>query len=130
MMLGLDTSILVDLEKGKRETIEKIKTIAAMHKSQGCISFISYLEFYHGIIDRNVRNYEKAYLYLNMYPVLQSTKRTAEICAQFRKKYDKKGIPFSLSDLLIAAQIFEHNLVLVTKDKDFEKIEEIRKIML
>lgn len=130
MMIALDTSIIIDLEKGKKETIERIREISSLHKSQGYIPFMSYLEFYYGIIGREVEKFEKAYLYLNKYPLLQNSKKTAEICAQIRKKYEKKGLTFSLSDLLIAAQVFENNLLLVTKDKDFERIDDVQKIII
>ncbi|HLC36504.1 MAG TPA: PIN domain-containing protein [archaeon] len=32
--------------------------------------------------------------------------------------------------MLIASQAIENNLTLITKDKDFEKIEELQKIVL
>ncbi|MBI2142325.1 PIN domain-containing protein [Candidatus Woesearchaeota archaeon] len=45
-------------------------------------------------------------------------------------KYDKKGIILSLADLIIASQVKETNMTLVTKDKIFERIEEINKVLL
>ena len=36
----------------------------------------------------------------------------------------------ALADLLISSQVIENNLILVTMDKDFEKIESLKKIIL
>jgi len=41
---------------------------------------------------------------------------------------EKYNLP--LADLVIASQTLEYNCILVTKDKDFEKIKEIDKIIL
>ena len=45
-------------------------------------------------------------------------------------KYDKKGETLPLADFLIASQVIENNMLLVTADKDFDKIEELRKIVI
>jgi predicted nucleic acid-binding protein len=40
-----------------------------------------------------------------------------------------KGV-ISLADLIIASIVIEKGMILVTSDKDFEKIEELRKIII
>ena len=50
--------------------------------------------------------------------------------ADLKYKYEKKGIVVPLADLIIASIAIENNAVLVTSDKDFEKIEELKKIII
>ena len=130
MIIALDTSILIDVELGDSETIAKLKEITAIHTDPAYIPFISYMEFYYGISERGPARFEKAYSFLQKFPFLTPTKRTAEIQGELRKKYHEKGIILSLADLLIASQVKEHNFILITKDKDFLQIEEIKKIII
>src|SRR3989338_1088516 len=99
MILTLDTSILIDLEEANLETIEKLKQLSRTHPSPAHLTFISYFEFYFGITERSPKNFQKAYDFLQKFPILQPTKRTAEILAKIRKEYEKKGQPLPLADL-------------------------------
>ncbi len=130
MIIALDTSILIDVESGNTETIAKLKKITTIHPNPAYVPFVSYMEFYYGISERSLTKFEKAYAFLQKFPFLTPTKRTAEIQGELRRKYHKKGITLPLADMLIASQIKEHNFILVTKDKDFQQIEEIRKIII
>ncbi len=130
MIITLDTSILIDLEQAIPETIEKLKRLSEVHHAPAHLTFISYFEFYYGITARSPKNYQKAYEFLQKFPVLQPTKRTAEILAKIRKEHEKKGQTLPLADLLIVSQVQEHNLLLVTKDKDFQMFENIQKVIL
>ena len=69
-------------------------------------------------------------IFLKKFNVLHTTNSSAEILSDLKIKYDKKGIALSLADLLSASIVIDNNLVLVTKDKDFERIEELKKIIL
>lgn len=129
MIITLDTSILIDLEQAIPETIEKLKKLSSIHHAPAHITFISYFEFYFGIMNRSPKNIQKAYEFLQKFPVLQPTKRTAEILAKLRKDHEKKGQTLPLADLLIASQVQEHNLLLVTRDKDFQIFENIQKVI-
>jgi len=130
MILTLDSSILIDLEKGIQQTKEKIRKLAIIHPDPAPISFMAYVELYTGMLEKKPKKFEKASMFLQQFPFLPLTKRTAEIMATFKKKYDERGISLSLADVLIASQVKEHNLLLVTKDKDFGKVEEINKIII
>jgi len=67
---------------------------------------------------------------LNSFPLLDLGFKTSDILSDLKLKYEKKGLSFSLSDLLIAAQVIENDLILVTRDRDFEGIRELKKIIL
>jgi len=130
MVLVLDTSILISLEKRRKDIIKKIKEISSVHQEPAVITFISYFEFLFGIKDKNLKNEEKAIAFLNKFGVLKINRETARISADLKYKYNKKGFELSLSDLLIASQAIENNMTLVTTDKDFEQIEELKKIII
>jgi predicted nucleic acid-binding protein len=68
--------------------------------------------------------------FINKFICLYATKKTAEKLADLKYKYGKKGIIMSLADFMISAQVIENNGTLVTKDRIFEKIEEMDKIIL
>ena len=130
MILTFDTSILIDLEEAIPATIESLKKLSSIHQVAACLTFIPYFEFYFGITGRSPKNYQKAYEFLQKFSFLQPTKRTAEILAKIRKDHEKKGQTLPLADLLIVSQVQEHNLLLVTKDKDFQMFDAIQKIIL
>ena len=68
--------------------------------------------------------------FINKFNCLKASVMTAQILAELKHKYEKKGIQIGLADLIIASQAKESNMTLVSMDKTFEKIEEINKIIL
>jgi predicted nucleic acid-binding protein len=129
MSLVFDTSILIELERKNPEIIKKISFLARDYPNYPQLSFMSYYEFIRGLKINKDKNYKKKLDFINKFSILKTSKKTAEILADLRIKYDKKGISLSLTDLFISAQVIENQLILVTKDKDFEKIDELKKII-
>ena len=68
--------------------------------------------------------------FIEKFPFLNIKKETARILSDLKYNYEKKGITLPLADLLIAAQTIENNMTLVTMDKGFERIEELKKIII
>ena len=130
MILVFDTSIIVDIERNNIDIINKIKKLIKLHPSEAKITFITYYEFLKGVEKRKIKTKEKAIEFINKFGLLDINKRTAEILAELKIKYDRLGIEFSLADLLIAAQTIENQMLLVTKDKNFDKIKELNKFIL
>lgn len=130
MALVLDTSVLIDIERKRKTTIDKIKEIYKSHITPPKITFINYFEFYEGLIEKNVKSRNALMSFINKFPCLHASKITAEILANLKYRYEKKGIVIGLADLIIASQVIETNATLITKDKTFEKIDEINKIIL
>ena len=130
MTLVLDTSILIAIEKKDKETINKIEELSKAHYAPAAITFVNYFEFYFGAMAKNIRNRQVMAEFINKFNCLKASEKTAEILAELKYKYDSKGITFALADLIIASQVIENNMVLLTKDKDFEKISELRKVIL
>ena len=125
MHLILDTSIVIELERKNKEIISKLEELKEIYPSHPKISFITYFEILEGISRKSEENREKAKAFLELFDVIQTTKITAQNLVILREKYE-----FPMPDLLIASHVMETNSVLVTKDTDFEQIEEIEKIIL
>ena len=130
MTLVLDTSILIAIEKKDKAILNKIEELSKVHYIPAAITFVNYFEFYFGAMAKNIRNRQVMAEFINKFSCLKASEKTAEILAELKYKYDGKGITIALADLIIASQVIENNMVLVTKDRDFEKINELRKIIL
>ncbi|MFH1649198.1 MAG: PIN domain-containing protein [Candidatus Woesearchaeota archaeon] len=121
-MIALDSSILVDLDRGNRNTQTKLREILRTLEGAPALPFISYAEFVYGTLGRA----KQTSLQLDKLIFLTPTRRTAEIVAKLKLEQETKGKPLPLADIMIAAQAREHNLTLVTKDSDFLGIEGIK----
>lgn len=130
MTLLLDTSILIGIQRKEKEVIAKIDELKKTHFRPASISFINYFEFYAGLIDKNVKNRQINIDFINKFNCLKASSITAEILALLKDKYEKKGIIMGLADLIVASHAKENNMILVTKDKAFEKIDDINKIIV
>jgi len=123
--LIFDTSILVDLDRGRIDTIKKIEDLRKMYPLPATIGFIAYFEFLLGLKDKSIKNKEKSKEFIEKFNVLQTTKNTADKLVELKQKYE-----LPLADLLIASQVLENNGILITKDNDFKAINEIEKIII
>ncbi len=130
MTLLFDTSILIDLERKHPETMKQIKELAKGYPLPAVIAFVSEYEFLFGTKEKNLKNKLKALYFLKKFLVLHTSQQTSPLLADLKYKYDKKGISLPLADLLIATLTIENNKILVTKDKDFAQIEELKKIFI
>ena len=130
MSLVFDTSILIAIERGDKEAINELENLYKSHPSSPQLTFISFFEYLTGLKIRKNKSFQNNLIFLKKFNVLHTTNSSAEILSDLRIKYDQKGITLSLADLLSASIVIDNNLVLVTKDKDFEKIEELKKIIL
>ncbi len=123
--LILDTSIVIEIERGNKEIIKKLNGLKVMHPSPPKISFITYFEFIHGLRKKSLKNKEASMNFIKFFEIVQTTKETAEFLSDLKGKYE-----LSLTDLFIASHVIEGRGILVTRDKDFERITEINKIFL
>lgn len=125
MNIILDTSILIELERGNKEVISGVDELRKLYPAPAKISFINYFEFLYGLKDKSIKNKEKSKSFVELFEVIQTTKKTANNLVNLKQKYE-----LPLADLLIASQTLETNGLLVTKDKDFERIDEIDKVII
>ena len=130
MSLVFDTSILIAIERNDKEILEKLKELRIIYSSSPKITFVTYFEYLVGLKIRKNKGYYNNLLFLKKFNVLQTTNSTSEILSDLKIKYDKKGQVISLADLLMASIVIDNGLILITKDKDFEIIDELKKIIL
>ena len=127
MTLVLDASVLIDIERSNKETLLKLEELRKVHPGMLHISFPVYVEILRGI-ESSSRSKTAKMEFLESIPVLSVTKETAKIIVKLLLKYKNK--PIAIFDLFTAAQAIEGNFTVVTKDKDFEQIEELDKVVL
>ncbi len=130
MTLILDTAILINIERREKSVIEKIEIIVKTDPVPASITFINYFEFLHGLKLKSQQNREKSMKFIEEFYCLQTTKKTALILSDLKHKYEKSGKSFSLADMIIASQAIENNMTLLTTDRQFQEIEELKKIIL
>ena len=107
-----------------------IESLISIHPVPAKITIITLFEFLYGILEKSPKNIEKLRSFINNFSVLNTTEKTADLLARLKYKYEKQGLLISLSDLLIASLVIESNMTLLTRDTDFEKIEELNKVIL
>ena len=125
MILVFDTSILIELNRGNKEIIRKISELKKIYPANVKISFISYFEFLYGLRNKSEKNKYKPIEFIEKFEIIQTSKDTANILINLKQNYE-----LPLADLLIAAHVQEVRGILVTRDRDFEKIEEMKSILL
>lgn len=130
MTLVLDTSVLIAIERGEKKVMEKLDDLSKTYLMFPKISFMSYFEFVIGLKIKKPKRVDDLFVFVNSFNCLQITKATADILSDLKIKYDGKGVTLSLTDLLIASQVIENNMILVTRDNDFSLIEELNSIMI
>ena len=130
MTLVFDTSIIIALEKNDENVITKIQELLKNYRLPPATTFLNLFEFLLGVKIKPPKKAKEAVTFIKKFDILNSTERTSELLADLKYKYDRKGMALSLSDLIIASLVIENDMVLVTMDKDFEKIEELNKELI
>ena len=125
MILVFDTSILIELDRGNKEIIRKLSDMRKVYPANAKISFVSYFEFLYGLRNKLEKNKYKSMDFIEKFDIIQTSKDTANLLINLKQNYE-----LSLSNLLIAAHTREVKGILVTKDKDFEKIKELKSIII
>jgi len=128
MSFVIDTSVLIDITNDRKEVITKLNEIKG--KSVPQITLMTDFEFRYGLKDKSEKNQMKLLEFLNEFIMINTTRATSVILTELKYKYDKLGVSLSLTDLMIAALTIENNYVLITRDNDFKKIEELNSIIL
>jgi predicted nucleic acid-binding protein len=130
MTLLLDSSVLFQIEKGNSQLLERLEACGKQHPGRPCISFITLVEYLVGYENMSMEKKVRAQEFLWQFSVLHTTNATAWLLSSLKYKYAKKGKQKSITDLFIASQALEHSMLLITLDKDFSDIDEIKKVVL
>ena len=127
-MLVLDTNILIDIEKNNVPVKEHLKRY--VHLGAPAISTLTYAEFLYGYLSKQKDGVEQAIRILDLYRTLHTTKKSSRLIAELQYDLEKRGTPLPLADIITAAIVLENNATLITRDKDFNRIEKIKVIFL
>lgn len=106
----LDTTVIIDCLRGRKEAVGFLTEIASEGSSVGCCA-INIAEVYAGMRE-NERQVTKKFL--DSLEYYEATRNLAELAGEYKKEYAGKGITLSLSDVIIAAVAISNNLILVT----------------
>ena len=121
----VDTSALLALRKGITSIGNRIKQIT--EGEHLAIASPSVFELLDGATKDE---FEKTELLLSQSEVLPLTHEAAHLSAKLSNQLKKSGKTVSKIDLFIAAIALEHNLQVITLDTDFQRIPNLKAIIL
>ena len=110
---------------------EKIITqIKALTHDPLYITFFTLCEFYLGIINKSEKKKKDFLDRIEEYPLLNTTKNTGFIFCDLWHHLQKEGKIIPHFDLFIASLAIEYNMTLLTLDKDFDQIPNVKKMVI
>lgn len=121
----IDTNIIIDYLKGIPQTVSFLQKT---NLSGFAVSVISVGEILEGLVGQPREELRRRELedFLAAQRIIDIDKEAAEIFAKIRADLRSKGKLIDNFDILIAATALKHSLTLMTKDKDFERIEDLQ----
>jgi tRNA(fMet)-specific endonuclease VapC len=124
MRVALDTNRITDLFRGDLELAEQLSTAEEVW-----IPLVSLGEikagFHGGTRQRRNEGLLNRLLAKPTVGVLLPGRETAEHYARLFVQLKRAGTPVPDNDLWIAAQVIEHDLVLITRDRHFSQIPQL-----
>ncbi len=127
MKVAIDSNRYTDLCRGDRRTIEVVESaheiympLIVLGELRAGFAYGTRLEKNESILNKFL-NEEGVFV---LCPDEQTTRFYADIYAFLRKK----GKPIPTNDLWIAALVWQHNLVLLARDSDFDSIPQLARI--
>lgn len=125
MRYMLDTNICVYAIKHKPENV--FKHLQEINPQDICISSITYAELVYGVEKSNAREKNKVALslLLSNISVLRFDDNAAEEYGKIRADLQKKGVSIGSLDMLIAGHALSSECILVTNNKEFERVTDL-----
>jgi len=123
----LDTNVIIKLLNGDGETVKLLDNTNGIFY----IPCITVGELYYGANkskqkNNNIRLFNE---FVSEYPILDINKNTAEVYGIVKHNLSKIGFTIPENDLWIASIAIENGLVLISYDKHFTNIENLRLII-
>jgi tRNA(fMet)-specific endonuclease VapC len=118
----LDTNAAISLLAKKQELTEFISSADGIY-----ISSVVLGELYYGAEKsaRILENVKRVDELAAQYPVLNCDARTASIFGRLRRVLERKGRPNQANDIWIAATALQYSLTLLTRDADFNHVDNL-----
>ena len=115
----LDSSIWIDIERGKSSTIALTQPL--IDKNQVCLVDLIVAELLRGT--KSLKDYQ---LLKKAFAAFSQLTTSWEKVAQLAFEVGRKGYTPPLTDLYIAQCVWENKKILITRDKDFAHIANCR----
>ena len=122
--LILDTDVVIDFLRGKRETVEKLKRLRETY--QFIVTTITVFKLYFGAYKSHKRERRllEVKTFLNTLLILELDEVSAEIAGKIAAELSKGGEPIDVRDLLIGSIAISHTIPLLTNNvKHFERLK-------
>jgi len=121
--LLVDTNVLIDYSKGKRDFLKKL---LVKQKDGKVVLYVNPIVIAEYFTDKNLKHEEKfreSLNFINLFGVLQITKKIGILAGELMRE----GLVYSIGDALIAANCLLSNLALATRNKKhFEKVSDLK----
>ena len=124
MRVALDTNRITDLFRGDLELAEQLSTAEEVWVPLIALGEIK-AGFQGGTQQRRNESLLNRLLAKPTVDVLLPGRETAEQYARIFVQLRRAGTPVPDNDLWIAALVLEHDLVLITRDRHFERIPQV-----
>ena len=119
----LDTNIIIDFFRNKQNVVDKILVMNNIF-----VSVTSVGELYYGAyLSKNPEiNIDKINVFLKKVNILEIDEDTAKAYGKIKFKLKVKGNPIPENDIWIASISIQHNLELLSNDKHFKYIDDLK----
>lgn len=125
MRLMIDTNRYSDADRGDAAVISRFERASELWVP---LVVLGELRAGFAIGNRREENERNLAVFLTQpnVSVTSPDEETATYYAQIKKRLHQRGRPIPTNDVWIAAQALQHNVVLDTRDSDFDHIEGLR----
>ena len=112
----LDTNIIIDILRGKRDRVTLVRELVAQENSMACCA-VTVTEIYAGLRPQELDKTERLLRHLDYMEISQEIAKKAGLLKQ---SWARRGVTLSFPDVMIAAVAISGNLTLITGNrKDF-----------
>ena len=127
-MLVLDTNVLIEMERKDSRVIEKLARLWKNFPGNLFITSAVYAEFLFGFL--KIGKEQAVEKYLHGLEVLNFDLKSAKIFAIMKKSMEDSGRIIPIFDLVTACIVSSNNATLITFDRHFEGIPNLKTIFL
>lgn len=119
----LDTNIVIEVFDGNKDVADKINKLPTFY-----LTSIVLGELYIGVnrVTNKAKHLKKVNDFLKLCTVLDVDSTTAVYYGEIVAALYKKGKPLPINDVWIAATALQHDLTLITRDKHFNEISNLK----
>jgi tRNA(fMet)-specific endonuclease VapC len=121
----IDTNFAIQLFSRLKTVEEHLSTDPDLYLSSIVIGELFFGAFRSHNVQQNIERIEDLAKTMR---VLSCDKNTAECYGALKNQLQKKGRPIPDNDIWLAALAKQHNLILVTRDRHFQEVEQLNTI--